>query len=84
MDLDSYLKQPDSMSVAELAKVLDVHSDQIRHWRHLYANRRPSPENCVSIEKATKGAVSRQDLRPDDWARIWPELSTPKRRLAKA
>ncbi len=29
---------------------------------------------CVAIEKATGGAVSRKDLRPDDWHLIWPEL----------
>lgn len=33
-----------------------------------------SPARCVEIEEATKGAVSRKDLRPDDWSRIWPEL----------
>lgn len=31
-------------------------------------------ELCVSIETETQGAVRRQDLRPDDWSRIWPEL----------
>jgi len=29
---------------------------------------------CVSIEQATNGAVTRQELRPDDWQDIWPEL----------
>lgn len=31
---------------------------------------------CVDIERATHGAVTRRDLRPDDWHRIWPELVT--------
>lgn len=36
---------------------------------------RPVPvERCVAIERATEGAVSRRDLRPDDWHLIWPEL----------
>jgi len=30
---------------------------------------------CVSISQATKGAVTLQDLRPNDWQKIWPELS---------
>ena len=34
----------------------------------------PSPELCVQIERASGGAVSRRDLRPDDWGDIWPEL----------
>lgn len=32
-------------------------------------------ERCVAIEVATHGAVTRQDLRPDDWQKIWPELA---------
>lgn len=38
-------------------------------------DRAVSPEYAVAIERATKGAVKRKDLRPDDWERIWPELS---------
>lgn len=44
----------------------------------------PSPANCVSIERATKGAVTRQMLRPDDWKAIWPELATRKAKKAEA
>lgn len=29
---------------------------------------------CVSIERETRGQVTRRDLRPDDWRDIWPEL----------
>ena len=29
---------------------------------------------CVSIESVSGGAVTRQDLKPNDWAQIWPEL----------
>jgi DNA-binding transcriptional regulator YdaS (Cro superfamily) len=32
-------------------------------------------ERCVPIELATEGAVTRKDLRPDDWWKIWPELA---------
>lgn len=33
------------------------------------------PELCVAIEQETKTKVTRQMLRPDDWMRIWPELT---------
>lgn len=33
-------------------------------------------EYCAVIERATQGAVTRKDLRPDDWQRIWPELAS--------
>lgn len=44
------------------------------------------PETCAAIERATAGAVTRQDLRPDDWRDIWPELaeSEPKQPAALA
>ncbi len=35
-----------------------------------------SPKRCVEIEIVTNGAVTRRDLRPDDWYKIWPELET--------
>ncbi len=34
-------------------------------------------EHCALIEQATKGEVTRKELRPDDWQRIWPELADP-------
>lgn len=39
-----------------------------------------SAKNAVAIEKATKGAVSRKDLRPSDWNLHWPELAKGKRK----
>ena len=75
MELAAYFKSPDALSVAELRQAIGARSDaQIRQWQHGYANRRPGPAACVAIEKATSGAVRRQDLRPDDWHLIWPEL----------
>ncbi|MFJ0381013.1 hypothetical protein WLU08_25370 [Bordetella bronchiseptica] len=54
----------------------DVKSDaQIRQWRIRHNRRVPSPENCVGLELATAKQIRRQDLRPDDFARIWPELA---------
>lgn len=29
---------------------------------------------AAHIERHTKGAVMRWDMRPDDWHQIWPEL----------
>jgi DNA-binding transcriptional regulator YdaS (Cro superfamily) len=77
MNLNAYLKSEGAMSVSELRRVSGIKSDaQIRQWQHGYADRQPSPESCVAIERATDGKVTRRDLRPDDWHRIWPELVT--------
>ena len=36
--------------------------------------RYPDP-TCLVIEQMTGDAVTRKDLRPDDWQAIWPELA---------
>lgn len=75
MTLDEYLKSPGAMTVGQLREAIGVKSDmQIRQWRYGYGNRQPDPANCVAIERATGGAVSRRKLRPNDWWLIWPEL----------
>lgn len=33
-----------------------------------------SPIRAVQIEEATDRLVTRQEMRPDDWHLIWPEL----------
>jgi DNA-binding transcriptional regulator YdaS (Cro superfamily) len=80
MNLDQYLSSPGALTVSQLRERMialgyDVKSNaQLRQWRHRYAGRIPSPENCVGIELATNGAVPRKDSRPDDWHLIWPEI----------
>lgn len=55
-----------------LAKTLGVHAPDLSRWA---SGARPVPlEHCAAIERATGGAVTRRDLRPDDWHLIWPEL----------
>lgn len=36
------------------------------------------PALCVAFERESAGAVTRRDLRPDDWQDIWPELAESK------
>lgn len=33
-----------------------------------------NPKLCVNIERESLNEVTRQDLRPNDWPAIWPEL----------
>lgn len=33
-------------------------------------------ETCTALERESSGAVTRRDLRPDDWHLIWPELTS--------
>ncbi len=55
-----------------LAVALDVSGSIVTQWAS--GAKAVSAERCWPIECATQGAVRRQDLRPDDWHRIWPEL----------
>lgn len=57
---------------ASLAKTLGVKPVVISRWN---SGAKPIPvERCLAIERATGGVVGRKDLRPNDWADIWPEL----------
>ena len=59
-------------SQARLASLVGVTPSAVNQW---ITGHRPVPiERCVAIEKATKGMVTRKDLRPGDWQTIWPEL----------
>lgn len=58
------------------ASKLGVKPPAVSDW---LAKKRPIPiKRCVQIEELTQGAVTRRDLRPDDWAEIWPELAQPE------
>lgn len=57
-----------------LSDALGVTPATVNQW---VSGVRPVPvERCPAIESATNGAVTRRDLRPDDWWLIWPELVT--------
>lgn len=71
MNLETYLSTVGT--AAGLASNLGISPVLISQWR---TGTRPVPiERCVAIERATDGAVTRRDLRPNDWQDIWPELA---------
>lgn len=77
MKLTDYLK---TNSNADLARALGCPAALVSQWK---LGVRPVPlERCTAIEKATRGAVSRRDLRPEDWHLIWPELAEPTKEVA--
>ena len=65
-------------SAGKLAAAIGVGQSAISNWRARGTT--PDALHCAAIERATAGAVTRRDLRPDDWHLIWPELtdSEPK------
>lgn len=57
---------------AAFARALGVSSPTVSQW--VSGGRPIPPKRCVAIEQATGGKVTRQELRPHDWADHWPEL----------
>jgi len=72
MDLKTYLSQERGRQTA-LAKALGAHTPDVSRWAD---GARPIPVVYgAAIEQATGGAVTRQEMFPDDWEKIWPELA---------
>lgn len=63
MKLDEFLKTAGRGSAIKLAKAVGVPASNVSRWRK--NKQRPTAEKSVAIEKATLGAVSRKELRPD-------------------
>lgn len=74
MDLKTYLASLDQNTREPFALKCDT---TLGHMRNVsYGQKTCSPELAVCVERESAGAVTRRDLRPDDWHRIWPELVT--------
>lgn len=72
MNLSQYLSQERGRQAA-LAKAIGAHAPDVCRWSD---GTRPIPiEYGAPIEAATDGLVTRQEMFPDKWARIWPELA---------
>lgn len=73
MNLHEYISKKGRGSIGELALRIDAHPPDVSRWA---SGKRPVPEKAaVAIERETGGAVTRPELRPDDWQQIWPELA---------
>lgn len=65
-----------------LALELSIQAPVVAGW---IAGKRPVPvRHALPIEWFTSGAVTRKDVRPDDWHLIWPELAEAQPQQAPA
>ncbi len=71
MKLIDYLSKHGSQT--KLANEIAAQPQLVWQWAKLV--RQVPIERCCAIEVATGGAVTRRDLRPNDWQKIWPELA---------
>ncbi len=62
-------------SMTALANHLGVRLPTVSQWGQ---GMRPVPvRHCVAIERVTGGAVTRQELRPNDYWLFWSDLPAP-------
>jgi DNA-binding transcriptional regulator YdaS (Cro superfamily) len=71
MDLKTYIRAAPGNGQT-LAAGLGIKPSFLSQLAH--GIRKVTPKRAVQIEKLTHGAVTRKDLRADDWLEIWPEL----------
>lgn len=81
MDLKTYIATAPRGTATKLAAALVISPSYLSQ---LASGLSPiSPERCVAIERETFRAVTRKDMRPNDWRLIWPELEAiPAREAA--
>ncbi|BDD93514.1 hypothetical protein PanNE5_29540 [Pandoraea sp. NE5] len=71
MDLKTYLSLGRGR-LSLLSKTIGAHAPDVSRWA---SGERPIPVHFgAPIETATGGLVSREEMFPDTWATIWPEL----------
>lgn len=68
---------------AAVAKRLRIKTPSVYNWIDGAGNVRIPDARLIelgaAIEKASGGRLTRQQLRPDDWQAIWPELAQPSK-----
>lgn len=82
MSLRTYITGLDQQEREDFAKRCETSLGHLRNV--MYGVKTCATDLAVSIERESRRAVTRQQLR-EDWARHWPELATKRpRRPAKA
>lgn len=81
MTLHEYLSQARGRQ-ASLAKAICAHAPDISRWAD---GSRAIPFHFgAPIELATHGQVTRKEMFPADWERLWPELATAAKSIEYA
>ena len=75
MKLRKYLDTLERGGIGDFAAKIGITPVYLSQLAAEQDGRAPSPSLCLVIESATNGKVTRQDLRPGDFWKIWPDLS---------
>lgn len=77
MDLKAHLSAAPRGTAAAIARAVGVSPVMVTQWAN--GDKEVPPRRCMAIELATHGAVTRADLRPEDYWLIWPDLPQPEK-----
>lgn len=81
MNLKSWVESERGRAIA-LSKAIEVPPSFVSK---MCSGEKPVPaEHCHTIEQFTAGVVTRQELRPRDWQKYWPELAQAHTSIAQA
>jgi DNA-binding transcriptional regulator YdaS (Cro superfamily) len=81
MQLIDYIKQFGSSEARE--RFATAVGSTVGHLRNVGYGYRPcDPKLAMGIERESCGAVTRQELRPNDAHLIWPDIKAPKQKKA--
>lgn len=73
MDLKTFLKSlPDEPAREAFAAKCETSAGHLRNVS--YGQRPCAPALAVAIERESGREVTRQELCPEDWQKVWPEL----------
>lgn len=76
MNLHDYLKKHPRGELRRLASKIGAPTPDVCRWA---TGKRPIPlHRAMAIENATNGEVTRKDMFPNDWQKVWPELEKVK------
>jgi DNA-binding transcriptional regulator YdaS (Cro superfamily) len=79
MNLPTFLQTP-GLNKAAFARRIGISSAMLYQFEN---GIRPIPTKYgAAIEVASGGQVTRQEMFPDDWESIWPELARRRRKTA--
>ena len=72
MKLQKYIENRGRGAIAFIAKGINASAPDVSRWA---SGIRPCPPwRCVAIEEFTQGQVTRQELRPFDYQKHWPDI----------
>jgi DNA-binding transcriptional regulator YdaS (Cro superfamily) len=80
MDLKPYLSSLSAEERESLAKRCDT---SVGHLVNVSNGKTCGPKLATALEQETK-KVTRQEMRPDDYWLIWPDLPAPRKQKARA